>query len=150
MNIRDTCLHFADVCRLVTFVSNMFNLCNFKLYLCCKLVVFVSTLKMNICDTVDFRNFIVFCLGRDPGTSKSDIVSTKTSTINLFGFETQIDNSKIEIMETDRGLSARPGPATWRSASASTASGPSGPSLRIHTNNIYIYIYIYICMHIHI
>ena len=24
------------------------------------------------------------------------------STINLFGFETQIDNSKIEIMETDR------------------------------------------------
>ena len=27
-------------------------------------------------------------LGRDPGTLKSDIVSTKTSTINLFGFET--------------------------------------------------------------
>ena len=27
-------------------------------------------------------------LGRDPGTLKSDIVSKKTSTINLFGFET--------------------------------------------------------------
>ena len=26
--------------------------------------------------------------GRDPGTLKSDIVSKKTSTINLFGFET--------------------------------------------------------------
>ena len=26
----------------------------------------------------------------------------KTSTINLFGFETQIENSTIEIMETDR------------------------------------------------
>ena len=26
----------------------------------------------------------------------------KTSTINLFGFETQIENLKIEIMETDR------------------------------------------------
>ena len=29
-----------------------------------------------------------FFLGRDPGTLKSDIVSKKTSTINLFGFET--------------------------------------------------------------
>ena len=38
--------------------------------------------------TVYFRNFIVFLLGRDPGTLKSDIVSKKTSTINLFGFET--------------------------------------------------------------
>ena len=38
--------------------------------------------------TVDFRNSIVILLGRDPGTLKSDIVSTKTSTINLFGFET--------------------------------------------------------------
>ena len=28
-------------------------------------------------DTVDFRNFIVFLLGRDPGTLKSDIVSKK-------------------------------------------------------------------------
>ena len=27
--------------------------------------------------TVDFRNFIVFLLGRDPGTLKSDIVSKK-------------------------------------------------------------------------
>ena len=27
-------------------------------------------------------------LGRDPGTLKSDIVSKKTSPINLFGFET--------------------------------------------------------------
>ena len=27
-------------------------------------------------------------LGRDPGTLKSDIVSKKTSTMNLFGFET--------------------------------------------------------------
>ena len=38
--------------------------------------------------TVDLRNFIVFFLGRDPGTLKSDIVSKNTSTINLFGFET--------------------------------------------------------------
>ena len=54
--------------------------------------------------TVDFRTFVISRLwaygrfpkfrfpiseiGRDPGTLKSDIVSTKTSTINLFGFET--------------------------------------------------------------
>ena len=38
--------------------------------------------------TVDFRNFIVFLLGRDPGTLKSDIVSKQTSTMNLFGLET--------------------------------------------------------------
>ena len=53
--------------------------------------------------------------GRDPGTLKSDIVSTKTSTINLFGFETQIENSMIENMETDRSLLA-PGlfaPVCW-------------------------------------
>ena len=31
----------------------------------------------------------------------------KTSTIDLFGFETQIENSKIEIMETDRTSVAR-------------------------------------------
>ena len=31
----------------------------------------------------------------------------KTSTINLFGFETQIENSKIEIMETDRMMHIR-------------------------------------------
>ena len=39
-------------------------------------------------DTVDFRNVIVFLLGGDPGTLKSDIVSKKPSTINLSGFET--------------------------------------------------------------
>ena len=37
---------------------------------------------------VDFRNFIVFFWAETLGTLKSDIVSTKTSTINLFGFET--------------------------------------------------------------
>ena len=53
--------------------------------------------------TVDFRNFIVFLLGRDPGTLKSDIaLKQKTSTTNLFGFETRIENSKIQIMETNR------------------------------------------------
>ena len=35
-----------------------------------------------------FPKFHRVCLGRDPGTLKSDIVSKKTSTINLFGFET--------------------------------------------------------------
>ena len=35
-----------------------------------------------------FPRFHRVFLGRDPGTLKSDIVSTKTSTINLFGFET--------------------------------------------------------------
>ena len=42
----------------------------------------------NTTNTVDFRNFIVFFWGRDPGTLKSDIVSTKTSAVNLFGCET--------------------------------------------------------------
>ena len=37
--------------------------------------------------TVDLRNVIVFLLGRDPGTLKSDIVSKKHPII-LFGFET--------------------------------------------------------------
>ena len=49
-----------------------------------------------------FPKFHRVFLGRDPGTLKSDIANKKTSTINLFGFETQIENSKIEIMETDR------------------------------------------------
>ena len=43
--------------------------------------------------------------GRDPGTLKSDIVSKKTSTIILFGFETlklKIRRFKLLIMETDR------------------------------------------------
>ena len=35
-----------------------------------------------------FPKFNRVCLGRDPGTLRSDIVSNKTSTINLFGFET--------------------------------------------------------------
>ena len=35
-----------------------------------------------------FPKFHRVFLGRDPGTLKSDIVSTKTSTINSFGFET--------------------------------------------------------------
>ena len=35
-----------------------------------------------------FPKFHRVFLGRDPGTLKSDIVSTKTSIINLFGFET--------------------------------------------------------------
>ena len=35
-----------------------------------------------------FPKFHRVLLGRYPGTLKSDIVSTKTSTINLFGFET--------------------------------------------------------------
>ena len=38
--------------------------------------------------TVSLQNFMFVFLGRDPGTLKSDIVSTKTSTIILFGFET--------------------------------------------------------------
>ena len=32
--------------------------------------------------TVEFRNFIVFLLGRDPGTLKSDIVSKKHPQLN--------------------------------------------------------------------
>ena len=35
-----------------------------------------------------FPKFHCVFLGRDPGTLKSDIVSKKTSTNNLFGFET--------------------------------------------------------------
>ena len=35
-----------------------------------------------------FPKFHRVFLGRDPGTLKSNIVSPKTSTINLFGFET--------------------------------------------------------------
>ena len=35
-----------------------------------------------------FPKFHRVFLGRDPGTQKSDIVSKKTSTINLFGVET--------------------------------------------------------------
>ena len=38
--------------------------------------------------TIDVRNVIVFFLGRDPGTLKSDIVSTKNIHNYLFGFET--------------------------------------------------------------
>ena len=52
--------------------------------------------------TVDFRNFIVFLLGRDPGTLKSDIVSTKSPQLICSDLDSQIENSKIEIMDTDR------------------------------------------------
>ena len=45
---------------------------------------FISSININLIDyiiscyiTVDFRSFIVFFLGRDPGTLKSDIVSKK-------------------------------------------------------------------------
>ena len=72
--------------------------------------------------------------GRDPGTLKSDIVSTKTSTINFFGFETQIENSKIEIMETDR---------------TGSAMKRGYKCLYVYVC-IYIYIYIYVCIYIYI
>ena len=51
-----------------------------------------------------FPKFHRVFLGRDPGTLKSDIVSKELSTINLVGFDSQIENSKIEIMETDRTI----------------------------------------------
>ena len=51
--------------------------------------------------TVEFRSFIVFFGPRPRHIEIRHRVKT-TSTINLFGFETQIENSKIEIMETDR------------------------------------------------
>ena len=86
-----------------------------------------------------FPKFHRVFLGRDPGTLKSDIVSNKTSTINLFGFETQIENSKTEIMEPDRisTLSAR--------------------IMMIHSTYTYynytymcVYTYIHMCIYIYI
>ena len=44
--------------------------------------------------TVDFRNFIVFLLGRDPGTLKSDIVSKKHP--QLICSDLRLSNSKFE------------------------------------------------------
>ena len=58
-----------------------------------------------------------FCLGRDPGTLKSDIVSKKTSNEFARIWDSQIENSKIEIMETDRGR------AGWCGKSSSWESG---------------------------
>ena len=52
--------------------------------------------------TVDFRNFIVFLLGRDPGTLKSDIVSKNIHNWFARIWDSQIEDSKIEIMETRR------------------------------------------------
>ena len=39
--------------------------------------IYVDSNKFRPHNTVDFRNFIVFFLGRDPGILKSDIVSKK-------------------------------------------------------------------------
>ena len=37
----------------------------------------MNSFQNTLSPTVDFRNFIVFCWGRGPGTLKSDIVSKK-------------------------------------------------------------------------
>ena len=78
-------------------------------------------------------------LDRDPGTLKSDIVSKKTSTINLFGFETLIESSKIGIMETDPCQRFHLVPA-YISTSVSVCLSGSIMSY----NNTYVCIYIYI------
>ena len=76
-----------------------------QLAACIVWVTFPSLLRSRPygqCSLILFKHgrltkFCVF-LGRDPGTLKSDIVSTKTSTINLFGFETlklKIRRSKL-------------------------------------------------------
>ena len=52
--------------------------------------------------TVDFRDFIVFFVGPRPWHIEIRHRVKKASTIHLFGFETQIEDPKIEIMETDR------------------------------------------------
>ena len=53
-----------------------------------------------------FPKFHRVSLGRDPGTLKSDIVSTKISTINLFGFETlklkiRMSSKEYGFLESD-------------------------------------------------
>ena len=49
-----------------------------------------------------FPKFHRVLLGRDPGTLKSDIVSKKVHNWFVRIWDSQIENSKIEIMETDR------------------------------------------------
>ena len=75
-------------------------------------------------------------LGRDPGTLKSDIVSKRISTINLFGFETlklEIRRLKLWKLTVHCGAedSMRPCRAARQLASA------------YHSAVEYIYIYIY-------
>ena len=50
--------------------------------------IFRGTLLGALSSYGRFPKFHRVFSGRDPGTLKSDIVSTKTSTIDLFGFET--------------------------------------------------------------
>ena len=57
----------------------------------------VVTTKSSARSCGRFPKFHRVFLGRDPGTLKSDMVSKKTSTINLFGFETL--KLKIRILK---------------------------------------------------
>ena len=57
----------------------------------------------------------------------------KTSTINLCGFEFRIENSKIEIMETDRTAAAD----DWRSC---------GPERARPLCEVPLYVCMYVCM----
>ena len=74
----------------------------------------VTTYYSTIYNTIDFRNFIVFFLGRDPGTLKSDIVSTKTSTNNLFGFETlKLKIRRLKLWKPTVEAARAPRRAAW-------------------------------------
>ena len=76
--------------------------------------------------------------GRDPGTLKSDIVSKNIHNYFVRIWDSQIENSKIEIMETDRKSFL-----LHRLAShAEHEERQDAANLNIYTC-IYIYIYIY-------
>ena len=89
-------------------------------------------------------------LGRDSGTLKSDIVSKKTSTMNLFGFETlKLKIRRLKLWKpTVSVCSVRSGRGGGRGSAS-----PEVIHMCVHTYiymYTYIYTYIYICIYIYI
>ena len=72
----------------VLLLAVLFVLLLFVLLLLFIIMIIISSLARGPARRGRFPKFHRVVWGRDPGTLKSDIMSKKTSTINLFGFET--------------------------------------------------------------
>ena len=77
---------------ITTIISSMFTICIYLLW--CWNIGIPCKEPMPCRHTVDFRHFIVFVCGLDPGTLKSDIVSKKHP--QLIRSDLRLSNWKFE------------------------------------------------------
>ena len=106
-----------------------------------------------------FPKFHSVFLGRDPGTLKSDIVSTKTSTINLFGFEAlKLKIRRLKLWKPTAHLSSPDLEVHPEAVVAGRVPASVYVYVYVYVYNKYIYIYIYryvymyvcVCVYIYI